>query len=93
MNGTPVFRTRATPGAKRDVALALRRRGTRERLVLALLLVERLTPLEVAGALGVSVRQVERTVASLFAELRGAARRPVLRARRAAEPARMRRSA
>ena len=52
------------------MAAALARRGTRERLVLALLLYERLYPIEVADALGISLRQVERTYDALLAELR-----------------------
>ena len=64
-------------GPSRDrVAAALARRGARERLVLTLLLYERLYPVEVADALGISLRQVERTYDTLVAELR----RPVARA-------------
>lgn len=59
------------PAAGRDrVAAALARRGARERLVLTLLLYERLFPIEVADALGLSLRQVERTYDALLAELR-----------------------
>jgi DNA-directed RNA polymerase specialized sigma24 family protein len=62
---------RATISASgRDrVAAALARRGARERLVLTLLLYERLFPIEVANALGLSLRQVERTYDALLAEL------------------------
>jgi DNA-directed RNA polymerase specialized sigma24 family protein len=59
----------STAGRHR-VAAALARRGARERLVLTLLLYERLNPVEVADALGLSLRQVERTYDALFAELR-----------------------
>ncbi len=82
------------PGRNR-VAAALERRGARERLVLTLLIYERLYPIEVADALGISLRQVERTYDALLAELRrstarGAGRTrarassPALRARKAA---------
>jgi DNA-directed RNA polymerase specialized sigma24 family protein len=62
--------------ARDRVAAALARRGARERLVLTLLLVERLYPIEVADALGISLRQVERTYDAMLAELR---QRPVVR--------------
>lgn len=77
---TPISRARRVRRPGRDrVAAALERRGARERLVLTLLLVERLYPIEVADALGISLRQVERTYDALLAELgrsgaRGAAR-------------------
>jgi hypothetical protein len=45
-----------------------------------LLLVEHLSPLEIAATLGMSVRQVDRTLDVLFAEL-GRAARPVRAAR------------
>ena len=61
--------------ARHRFAAALARRGTRERLVLTLLLYERLYPIEVADALGISLRQVERTYDALLTELR----RPVAR--------------
>ena len=81
--------------ARHRVAAALARRGTRERLVLALLLYERLYPIEVADALGISLRQVERTYDALLTELR----RPVARgagrsrARSATPAARVRKAA
>ena len=56
--------------ARDRVAAALARRGARERLVLALLLYERLYPIEVADALGISLRRVERTYDALLTELR-----------------------
>jgi DNA-directed RNA polymerase specialized sigma24 family protein len=67
------------PAASRDrIAAALARRGARERLVLTLLLYERLFPVEVADALRLSLRQVERTYDALIAELH----RPATRAGR-----------
>jgi DNA-directed RNA polymerase specialized sigma24 family protein len=69
-------------GPVRDrVAAALARRGARERLVLTLLLYERLYPIEVADALGISLRQVERTYDALLTELRRSAVRAAGRAR------------
>ena len=62
--------SRARRPARHRVAAALARRGARERLVLTLLLYERLYPIEVADALGISLRQVERTYDCLLAELR-----------------------
>ena len=95
LTGTgPVSRPRRP--ARNRVAAALARRGARERLVLALLLYERLYPIEVADALGISLRQVERTYDALLTELRGPIERgaarggrgrtaaPIPRARRAA---------
>ncbi len=41
----------------------------RDRQVLALLLVERLTPLEAAGVLRMSVRQVEQSLEALLARI------------------------
>jgi len=78
----------AVAGRER-LAAALARRAARERLVLTLLLYERLTPAEVAGVLRLSLRQVERTYHGLIAELRRSlrpARRPsdLVRRRRAA---------
>jgi len=55
---------------RRRIAAALARRAAHERLVLALLLYERMLPVEVAGALGVSSRQVGRTYHAMIAELR-----------------------
>jgi DNA-directed RNA polymerase specialized sigma24 family protein len=52
---------------------ALDRWGEHERTVLAMLLLERLTPEEAAGVLGVSARQVVRTFRGLMAELARAA--------------------
>jgi DNA-directed RNA polymerase specialized sigma24 family protein len=66
-----------TGESRRRVAAALARSTVRERLVLALLLYERLTPGEVASALGCPVAEVERTYRLLLASLRVAMRRPV----------------
>jgi DNA-directed RNA polymerase specialized sigma24 family protein len=61
------------PAAMRErITAALARRATRERLMLALLLYERLTPGETAGALGLSVAEVCRVYDALLAELRRA---------------------
>lgn len=57
-------------GGRRRVADALARSTVRERLVLALLLVERLTPGEVAHALDCPRRRVDRIYRSLLGELR-----------------------
>jgi DNA-directed RNA polymerase specialized sigma24 family protein len=84
------------PAAGRDrVAAALARRGARERLVLTLLLYERLFPIEVADALGLSLRQVERTYDALLAELRRSLARAAVtaRTRSATAPSRQRRAA
>ena len=75
-------------GPSRDrVAAALARRGARERLVLTLLVYERLYPVEVADALGISLRQVERTYDALLADLRRTAVRPAGRPRTRSTPA------
>jgi DNA-directed RNA polymerase specialized sigma24 family protein len=66
---------------KGRVAAALARRGARERLVLTLLLYERLYPVEVAEALGISLKQVERTYDTLLTELRRSLVRGATRAR------------
>jgi DNA-directed RNA polymerase specialized sigma24 family protein len=86
---TSISRARRVRRPGRDrVAAALERRGARERLVLTLLLVERLYPIEVADALGISLRQVERTYDALLAELRPSGARDAVRARaRATSPA------
>jgi len=72
--------TLAAAGRDR-IAAALARRGARERLVLTLLLYERLFPIEVADALGLSLRQVERTYEALLDELRRLLTRAAARAR------------
>jgi len=76
MSRTPVRRARRGPDATRArIVRVIGRHARRERLTLMLLLVERLSPLEIAVALGISVRQVERTLDQLFLEL-GRASRP-----------------
>jgi len=54
--------------------------------VLTLLLYERLYPIEVADALGISLRQVERTYDALLSELRRSAARDAGRARTRSTP-------
>jgi DNA-directed RNA polymerase specialized sigma24 family protein len=65
---------RARPAPVRDdrrarLVRALARRAATERLLLALVLVERMTPREVACTLGLAPREVERHVEILLAEL------------------------
>ena len=60
---------------RQRVAGALERCSDHDRLVLALLLVERLSSSEAADALGVSVEQVGRTYRRMLASLGRAARR------------------
>jgi DNA-directed RNA polymerase specialized sigma24 family protein len=79
--------------ARHRVAAALARRGARERLVLTLLLYERLYPIEVADTLGISLRQVERTYDALLTELRRPVARGRSRARSTAAAARVRKAA
>jgi DNA-directed RNA polymerase specialized sigma24 family protein len=89
---------RPAPAAVADrtrLAAALARRGARTRLILALLLYERLRSAEVADALRVSPRQVERTYETLLAELRRSFARAAsrTRSRAAASQSRLRRAA
>ena len=71
----PLRRRRGTRTATRErIVRAIARHSRRERLALMLLLVERLSPLEIAVTLGLSERQVERTLDVLFLELGRAAR-------------------
>src|SRR5258706_5866979 len=90
-------RATVTTAGRERVAAALARRGARERLVLTLLLYERLFPIEVANALGLSLRQVERTYGAMITELRRSLGSAAGRARsEAAEdslPARQRKAA
>jgi len=65
---------RMTADARTRVADALGSCTLREQLVLVLLLYERLTPAEVAEALGLTVRQVERSYRESVADLRLALR-------------------
>ena len=54
---------------RRSVRATLARQSMRERMVLALLLIDRLRPVEVATTLRMSVRQVERIRALALARL------------------------
>lgn len=74
-----------TPAAIRlRVARTLARMPLRERMVVVLLLAERLRPIEVAVTLRLSLRQVERMRALALARLARAAQRPSAPLRRAA---------
>ncbi len=88
-------RTAISAAGRDRVAAALARRGARERLVLTLLLYERLFPIEVADTLGLSLRQVERTYDALLSELRRSLARAAARARgrAGATPSRQRKAA
>jgi DNA-directed RNA polymerase specialized sigma24 family protein len=66
---------RGRAATRERIARAIAAHGRRERLVLMLMLVERMRPIEIAAALHVSVRQVERTLDTLFDEMARAARR------------------
>ena len=69
---------------RRRIAAALKRCTPEERVVLALLLFERLTPPEAADALGVSARQLERVYSQVLRDLDGVLQRqPTRRSRRA----------
>jgi len=61
--------------ARARLAAALARRAAHERDLLALLLVERLTPAEAADALGISARALRRTFAAVMAGLEAELRR------------------
>lgn len=85
----PGTRRAATAERKSLVLGALAGCPLRQRLVLALLLYERLTPAEAADALGCPTREVVRAYRALLAELRGVLRagstgRPSRRVARAA---------
>lgn len=56
--------------ARVRVSAAIEKLADRERQVLALLLLERLTPLEAAGALRLTVRQVESSFALAVESIR-----------------------
>jgi DNA-directed RNA polymerase specialized sigma24 family protein len=78
------------------VARALSGCAARERVLLALLLFERLTPAEAASVLGVPAAHIERAYAALLAQLRDllGGRAPRVGAPRFATPAaRLRRAA
>ena len=90
---TRTLRAMKSAGGRARVAAVLARRGARERLVLTLLLYERLFPIEVADTLGLSVRQVERTYDAMLLDLRRTLSRSASRARTTATAARQRRAA
>jgi DNA-directed RNA polymerase specialized sigma24 family protein len=71
---------------RRRIAAALRQCTPEERVVLALLLFERLTPPEAADALGVSPRQLERVYNQVLRDLDGAMQTPPRRSRRPRPP-------
>ena len=92
---------RSATDARRCLGRALGRCAARERVLLALILFERLTFAEAADALGVPVRRISRLYALLLSDLRGALagqRAPaaggsrVARPRQAAPAARLRRA-
>ena len=58
-------------GRREAVARALSGCAARERVLLALLLFERLTPAEAASVLGVPASRIERAYAELLGQLRG----------------------
>jgi len=66
--GRPV--TRPRPDRREAVARALSDCAARERVLLALLLFERLTPAEAARVLDVPVARIERSYAALLVQLR-----------------------
>jgi DNA-directed RNA polymerase specialized sigma24 family protein len=69
---------------RRRLYRALSRCAVEERVLLALLLFERLTPAEAAEALSISVADVESRFDHLLAELEGTVRGVPFRARRTA---------
>lgn len=80
---------RSATDARRCLARALARCAARERVLLALILFERLTFAEAADALGVSVRRISRLYARLLSDLRDALagrRAPAAGGLRAARP-------
>ena len=68
MNGRLPAAVRGLPARVRAAA-AIEKLAEHERDVLALLLVERLTPLEAAGALRMTVRQVETIFSAAVDEI------------------------
>ena len=74
----------AVRAARLRIAEALHGCGEEERAVLAMLLVERLTPAEAAAVLGCSVNEVTRTFRALLADLRKVSRGVTPRPRRRA---------
>jgi DNA-directed RNA polymerase specialized sigma24 family protein len=91
--GARVSRAMRYAGGRARVEAVLARRGARERLVLTLLLYERLFPIEVADTLGLSVRQVERTYDAMLLDLRRSLSRGTSRIRAAVSTTRQRRAA
>jgi len=77
--GRPV--ARSCRDGRDAVARALSGCAARERLLLALLLFERLTPAEAARVLDLPVTRIERSYAALLAQLRQALPGPVRRSR------------
>ena len=83
----------AAEPARRRLSRALSRCAPDERVLLALLLFERLTPEEAALALDVPCPAIESRLDTLMAELRAAMRGLPFRARRStATPVRLRRA-
>src|SRR5580765_1600245 len=74
----------AVRAARLRIAEALHGCGEEERAVIAMLLVERLTPAEAAAVLGCSVNDVTRTYRALLADLRRVSRGVTMRTRRRA---------
>jgi DNA-directed RNA polymerase specialized sigma24 family protein len=91
--GARASRVMRYAGGRARVEAVLARRGARERLVLTLLLYERLFPIEVADTLGLSVRQVERTYDAMLLDLRRSLSRGTSRVRTTASATRQRRAA
>ena len=75
MSAVLAVRPRGRAAVRARLATALAQHGRRERLCLMLWVVERMRPVEIAATLGVSVRQVERTIEGLFDDMARAARR------------------
>ena len=74
-NGRRPDRTRFVgETARRLLSAALERRNRRDRLIIALLLVERLSPAEAADVLGISVTRVRDLYRDALAALERAAR-------------------
>jgi DNA-directed RNA polymerase specialized sigma24 family protein len=77
--GTALAASRRVPavshaGGREAVARALGRCAARDRVLLALLLFEHLTPDEAASVIGVPAPRIERAYAALLGELRQALR-------------------
>jgi DNA-directed RNA polymerase specialized sigma24 family protein len=80
MRAKVLARTRPVAVPRHDpreaVCRALSRCAARDRVLLALLLFERLTPAEAASVLGIPVSRIERAYATLLGELRATLRSP-----------------